>query len=357
MPSNLPSTPAGAPQRYAALDGLRGIAALLVVASHLGNAGMPLVPGLDFSGTGKYGVYLFFVLSAFLLTEQLLKRPLGDWRLLEPWRRYFARRVFRIFPLYIVVLVASWALAGTGWVIALDTPELLRHLALLEGKNIFWSVPVEFKYYFAIPLVAIAVAALQARWPEVASLAALGLLAAATGAALLLWPPAQSPVNSDRLVDYLAIFFCGSAAAVLSQWRPAAGRLGRPVLLQASGLALLVGIALLAPASLRAIGLDVANDAMHRSFLLFGLLWSGVLLCARHSDGPLSRIFAWTPLRACGHWSFGIYLLHMTPLLMLEDGRWNATLRAWIVLALTLVAAAAAYRGIERPFIRWGARL
>ena len=46
-------TNAGTAERYAALDGLRGIAALLVVASHLGNAGMPLVPGLDFSGTGK----------------------------------------------------------------------------------------------------------------------------------------------------------------------------------------------------------------------------------------------------------------------------------------------------------------
>jgi len=57
-----------------ALDGMRGVAALLVVASHLSHVRMHLMPGLDLAGIGKPGVYLFFVLSAFLLPRQLLSR-------------------------------------------------------------------------------------------------------------------------------------------------------------------------------------------------------------------------------------------------------------------------------------------
>ena len=57
-----------------ALDGLRGLAVLVVIGSHLSNVGMLPRPGL--SGTGKSGVYLFFVLSAYLLTRILLQRPL-----------------------------------------------------------------------------------------------------------------------------------------------------------------------------------------------------------------------------------------------------------------------------------------
>jgi peptidoglycan/LPS O-acetylase OafA/YrhL len=330
------------------------MAALMVVASHLGNAGMPLIPGLDFSGTGKYGVYLFFVLSAFLLTDQLLRLELADWKRIDPWRRYFVRRVLRIFPLYAVVLVASWALAGTGWVIPLDTPELVRHLTLAQGKDIFWRVPVEFKYYFAIPLVALSVAALRAWRPNAAEPIALGMLALATLAAVVLWPPARSTVNSDRLVDYLAIFLCGSGAAVIARWLPAPPK--RPVVLQVCGFALLATIASLAPAGLRAIGLDVRNDVMHRSFLLFGAIWSGVLLCVVYGGGPAARLFCWRPLRACGHWCFGIYLLHMSMLYLIQPMPASPSFKAWMVLIVTLAAAAASYRTIERPAIRLGAR-
>jgi hypothetical protein len=51
------------------LDGLRGFAVLFVVLGHLGSQQRSPGFGIDFSGAGKYGVYLFFVLSAFLLTR------------------------------------------------------------------------------------------------------------------------------------------------------------------------------------------------------------------------------------------------------------------------------------------------
>jgi peptidoglycan/LPS O-acetylase OafA/YrhL len=60
-------------KRIPGLDGLRGIAALIVVLSHTSIRKMYLAPGLDFGGIGKSGVYLFFVLSVMLLTSQMLE--------------------------------------------------------------------------------------------------------------------------------------------------------------------------------------------------------------------------------------------------------------------------------------------
>lgn len=56
-----------------ALDGIRGFAAILVLLSHASLGGMMFLPGLDFGGVGKYGVFVFFVLSAFLLSLQFLR--------------------------------------------------------------------------------------------------------------------------------------------------------------------------------------------------------------------------------------------------------------------------------------------
>src|SRR5262245_48753190 len=98
------------PARIDALDGVRGIAILLVVLMHAMFFGVPLpgVPPLDASGLypriaalGWCGVDVFFVLSGFLITGILLRtkdRP-------HYFRNFYARRALRIFPLYYVVIV------------------------------------------------------------------------------------------------------------------------------------------------------------------------------------------------------------------------------------------------------------
>jgi peptidoglycan/LPS O-acetylase OafA/YrhL len=55
-------------RRLDSIDGLRGFAALMVLASHASAGGMNLLPGLSLEGIGKHGVYLFYVISAYLLT-------------------------------------------------------------------------------------------------------------------------------------------------------------------------------------------------------------------------------------------------------------------------------------------------
>ena len=85
----------GAALQLDVLDGLRGVAVLFVVASHLSTEGLDVLPYLNLEGAGKYGVYLFFSLSAFLLTHQILIARREQLRSPRYWARYAARRVLR----------------------------------------------------------------------------------------------------------------------------------------------------------------------------------------------------------------------------------------------------------------------
>lgn len=196
-----------------ALDGLRGLAVLIVMSSHWSNAGMDLLP-LPLAGIGKSGVYLFYVLSAFLLTRLMLLRGerMGYGNGLM-WADYALRRVLRIWPLYLVVLLLSWLLTAqgvAGWHYRIDGASLLRHVALREGQSVLWSIPVEFMFYLWLPLLVLAAAWLRRHAPP---LVEAGVAVLLLGAVLFAWPPAQAPENDIRLWHYLPVFLCGVYAA------------------------------------------------------------------------------------------------------------------------------------------------
>lgn len=341
----------------AALDGLRGLAALIVVASHASQQGLFLVPGLDLAGIGKSGVYLFFVISAYLLTQQWLEvlapgRPLQG-PLGTKLLRYLVRRVARIFPLYSLVLVLAWWLHPRSLGVPIDGTELWRHLALLEGKDLYWSVPVEFKYYLLIP----GVAWLLARsGPLGLKAAVLAFLIAVLG---WVYPPGVAPSNSIQLGYYLPVFLCGSLAAA---W--VARRLLQPLpegpveptraarhLWDLCALAMLIASI---PAVARLAWPAVEADFLHRTYLAWGVFWSAVLAAMVAGRLPAwQRVCNSAALRACGRWCFGLYLLHLPALIVARKLPLGETLQAWAGLGLSVLVAAAAHRLVERPAMQW----
>lgn len=335
----------------AAIDGLRGMAALIVVASHASNLGLHVVPGLSLAGTGKYGVYLFFVISAFLLTLQWLQAPPGGPGTGAALGRYMVRRVLRIYPLYAAVLLLGWLLPrGLG--VPMDGLGVWMHLTLQEGRDLYWSVPVEFKYYLVIPLVAWM---LSTPWPAPWKVLLVALLIAV---AMLANPPAQAALNSIALGDYLSLFLCGSALA----WAWMAGGVG---VSSARGpgrfvcdLPLLGLLAATVPAVLQACGWQVSADILHRQFLAWGVFWSLVLILVLRGWLPAwAAMLRWRALQACGRWCFGIYLLHMPALYLAKLSPVPAVLKPALGLAVALAVAALAHRVLERPAMRLAYRL
>jgi peptidoglycan/LPS O-acetylase OafA/YrhL len=333
-----------------ALDGLRGLAVLAVIGSHLSNLGLLPTPGL--SGFGKAGVYLFFVLSAFLLTQALLQRSAADFASTRLWLNYALRRVLRIWPLFLVVLFSSWMLtrAGVpGWHYRIDTPALLGHLTLRDGQSVLWSIPVEFTFYLWLPPLALALAWLRTRqWPAWVEVA---LAMAALGLASWLWPPAESVVNDLRLGPYIVIFFCGSFAAYAEHRLRAAGRLPGPRVWMAIGVAALAACVMAMPSAWAMIWqVPFRPDVSHRWFLFFGLAWSAVLLAVLHGPNWLRAPFAATPMRLVGVVSYSAYLWHMPVLQGLRTlGLPAEPLSGVLVLAATMVVSMISFLLFERP--------
>ncbi len=145
--------------RYPALDGLRGLAVLAVVAHHalpLGTFALPAPLG-RLAEVGWLGVDVFFTLSGFLITRILLAtRDLPDYYL-----PFYRRRAARILPLYFLVVGGLLAIAPSmagdlrvypGWTYLL----FLSNLAIAWGGAlgwmplaITWSVAIEEQFYLA----------------------------------------------------------------------------------------------------------------------------------------------------------------------------------------------------------------
>jgi peptidoglycan/LPS O-acetylase OafA/YrhL len=147
--------------RSLALDGVRGLAVLIVFLSN--SSGRALYPAefLHLQGIGHIGVYLFFVLSSWLLTTIVLREieETGKVRL----RSYFLRRGFRIVPLYFCVVLSVYAYQQVTGSESRDylhvsegTAGLLKHLIFYKGDTVFWTIPCEVTFYLLLPFLALA---------------------------------------------------------------------------------------------------------------------------------------------------------------------------------------------------------
>lgn len=358
------------PFQIDALDGLRGFAALLVVFSHTSNEGMHLIPFLDFRGTGKSGVYLFFLLSSFLLSIPLLFKHATLFTA-PVMGNYWMRRFLRIYPLYTAYLIAAlvstlalhhfFNMPGTGAPYSLYPGEFLRNFLLLDAKGVSWSIVVEFKFYFILPFLVILFHRLRC-FGLAATSAAFCLLVLVC---CLLWPTSEWVNNDLRLRYYLPIFLSGVYLAVLHDHiltEQPGSDLVRKVFRWLTPPAVAV-LLFMTPAIHDLVTGSHTDDAMfHRDFVLHSACWSVILMNAAHGGGWISKFCSLRFLRVCGALSFSIYLFHAPLISMLKRTDLNRTLCGWIVMLVALAASYVSFRFLERPMsrIKWsfkGAKL
>jgi peptidoglycan/LPS O-acetylase OafA/YrhL len=348
------------------LDGLRGLAALIVFLSHTSNVGVRLFPHVDASGTGKTGVYLFFVLSAFLLTTPFLQAA-ADRAAAGRLTSYFTRRFWRIYPLYsgylLVALIVTLACPASlptvksiGVPYPLSPGGFVDQLLLRRSTGVTWSILVECRYYLVLPVVAFAFSKIS----KSRVLVSLVLVATLIALAEIVWPKGAMRPNDSRLGPYLATFLLGSWMAVVHHDWQRRGLDADPratAAVEACGLvAVIVLISLTPSVASWLVGRRIPVDHFHKESLWLGLLWSAVLLAAVHGRGGLRAALRMRWLRYIGFISFSVYLLHVVVIdVMLRVGP-KAAYRGWIMLALTVAVSHAAWLLIERPTSRLGMR-
>lgn len=342
------------------LDGLRGFAALIVVFSHTSNAGMYFVPFLDLRGIGKSGVFLFFLLSAFLLTLPLLQK--GKEIISFPvMSHYWQRRFFRIYPLYTLYLLLSvlttWLLStffgriGIGIPFSLDWQGFFNHLILQEGKGITWSIAVEFKFYFILPLFAMVMFFVSSYGAFSIIVFFLVLLFLSQ----VIFPQSQSVTNDPRLLPYMPIFLIGMFLAFLQNYTTSkSSHLACfTKVYKYLGYVGAAGIIIMTPLIYSLFGNKVPGNYFHKQFILYALFWSLVLLSAINVRGIIQRFFMLPILRFYGALSFSIYLFHPIFIILVPIFKLNGYLGAWFVLFSSTVLSCVSFKLLEGPLSKY----
>lgn len=314
------------------LDGVRAVAIALVLLQHLAPADS-LVGDHGPVPTGVFGVDLFFVLSGFLITRQLLQLAESGAPLATRWRTFIARRALRLLPLSTAVIAAAWLADWHGfrafwtWFAAFAANWYLGWVDHVPQLAVFWSLAVEEQFYLLWPVVIWTVPRrhLPAVCLAVAAVGPLIRLVLLTDGAALHTVRYTTPAIVDPLAigSWLAVRRGGVAGPAV------VAALGTPLVLTAWAL---VGV--------RASVIPLSTVIACGAAVAVHLAWTGRLPALK-----------WRPAVWVGQRSYGIYLLHLPVLAMVDAALAPGPLaRTTLVLAGTVVAAELAHRWIERPF-------
>jgi peptidoglycan/LPS O-acetylase OafA/YrhL len=303
-----------------ALDGVRGLAILLVLTDHIlfwnGHTGRWFLDVLaEMRGCTWVGVNLFFALSGFLITGILM----DTLAIPNFFRTFYARRALRIFPLYYGVLIVlllltrplhlSWG----GWQffyltytanLALwwDKPLLLSHFRIVH----FWSLQVEEQFYLLWPLVVYSVKK-PAKLIRFSLIACVAVLIIRVLVVVMRVPSTQYiylPNTATFCCCDNLLYGCALALLVRTRWRN-----------KVLSWAPLLFVACVAPIAVERsmhLGLSWANTFFMPTlgFSLIGIGSASLVAMALRSGSFAQRVFTFSVLRFFGRYSYGLYVFH-----------------------------------------------
>jgi len=335
------------------LDGLRGIAVILVIIFHV----LPLsLPG------GFLGVDIFFVLSGYLITSLILHelRDTGQFSFFN----FYRRRLLRLMPALLVVIVTllcmtvflppfpgafdsflqevGWALVYlTNWARAFGyypDPSFLPHT---------WSLAIEEQFYFIWPLLLVASFFLAKKTPWL-----LVWFIVVTIAAVYVWRwwLFAHEANIDRIYNGLDTradaLMWGALLAVISVLRNEKEFSKKIRYLAWPAISWMVYMT--ATASW--------YSPLHYQLPLLAFYVATIVLIAilslNDSSSTLVRLFSWSPLKFVGKISYGLYLWHFPVQRFLLPLDLSPFFLLLVVFLFTFILAVISWYGVEKRFLR-----
>ncbi|MBV8847865.1 MAG: acyltransferase [Bryobacterales bacterium] len=347
--------------RLAPLDGLRGLAIVMVLLTHYGtmlDRTSPLqhiVRSLfDFGWTG---VDCFFVLSGFLITGILL-----DTRGAENYfQAFYARRILRIFPLYYFSLILLFLLVMPHIRLGSGQPELWRKLVYIfyvqnwfhpvQLMGQYWTLAVEEQFYLIWPLVVYLFPQ-----PRILRIAIGGSMAAVIIRLTMLALHVNSEAILENTFARMDSLLIGAACACIVRrrnWFQA---------VQRSANLLCLSPAVVLPAVYLVNG-NFYNETPFIAgvgYTLIDLSFAALLLSLIATTGssiPAQRFFTSRLMRAFGTYSYAAYIWHiLVRVVVMNVERALHLSLPWflnipLLVIVTLLFSIASYAFIERPFL------
>ena len=358
----------------AALDGLRGLAATVVVIRHTFNAiSMPvplrrqiLESPLALVLNAQGAVQLFFVLSGWVLAASLARSAEK-----VPWTAFYARRVFRIHLPYVAAIGLAW-IATTAWVLP-DDAAVTRWLTRVRVDGVSpaqfasaltfpgtaygllvvgWTLRLEMLYSMVVPLLVLAARFLRG----------LPLL---LGAAFAFATPI---VDLWYGMDFVLGVVAFQQRAVLAQLFAKLRAPGRALALLGACLLFAAPVAF---ATDRVVA-EIIRTGDGPSYVAMMAIASAVFVALAASG--FAPVLAWRPFLFLGRISYSLYLVHLTVLALVAPRvlvkmvvasklitvtaatAGSAFALFAIVLGLSILLAIPLHRYVERPSIALGAR-
>ena len=381
--------PASGDFYFPELDGLRALAICFVIIYHawwvagtpqvvvpVGSAAINLTPVF---GAGFIGVYLFFVLSGFLLSFPFFNAYFQQ-RPFPSVRRFYWRRLLRIVPAFYVAILLQVALGTPHWF--QGGPDAWRtipaHLTFLFNfsiqaqsaiNGVFWTLGIEMQFYLVLPLIMYLI------FKRKAKLVAIALVVIGFGWRYIVFrnfPTSQNEVifyGEHQFPYHLLLFGVGIAACALYlriHNRPRrAEQPARRWMRAGVGLSL-IGVSVVAWASYRMVSVAFWSGGFDYYLLpiVIAIGFGCLLLGAVYMPAALRRIWSNSPTRFIGIVSYGMYLWHFPILFWISTWPWIAPLaplqqlQSLLVIGLTTAAIVGLVSLVlvERPFIRLGLR-
>jgi len=331
------------------IDGLRALSVLAVVAFHFGSSRL----------TGGFvGVDVFFAISGYLITSQLLSALAdGSFSVLT----FYDRRLRRILPATLVVVCTS-LLAGYWILLPTDYSDLgdsatwaafgLVNFYFLAHSDYFsaaadmmallhtWSLAVEEQFYLIWPPVLLAATSL-ARGSKVILAGTLISITAISFFASVLIVPYDQPQAFYMLHTRAWELAAGGLVALL----PVVGGRLSAELMSATGLVLIAAAATIL----------TSRSAFPGVNALLPVLGAALLLAPKVQQSLIDKLLSAQPLVLIGKISFSLYLWHWPVLVFYRHcayGKMPAHGRLVALVAVSIALAALSYLLIEQPFRR-----
>ncbi|PDV86809.1 acyltransferase [Rhizobium sp. H4] len=303
------------PDYIPSLDGLRGLAALLVVQAHIGL----IFPSatLHVVTMGSEAVGLFFALSGFLMAHLYGSRPVTRENVLD----FLVSRFARIYPIYLAAVLLVAILSGMqdlNFVQPINGgTDFGRHVFLLGSSGVFWSIPPEIQFYLLFPVLWLCLARPHRHSGVIAGFA---IVVVVDG---LLELPGPGILLLSKLPYFLFGALAGALHSHLERWTPSA----------VTGIFTLV---------LLAVFFTYRHVLPNFSPEFWGLqsaVAAAVIVALVARQPPIAaRVLAAAPVRFLGTISFSLYLFHV-PIMFLVHRTFETLLPEPALIAAALFVA------------------